>query len=77
MKLATLVDILNVTSIFHYDGTSEEMLVDMVLDPTETKNLANDPEFIQILTDHRNRLSDWVQAHTDTQGTTYLKALAP
>ncbi|MXZ08901.1 MAG: sulfatase-like hydrolase/transferase [Gemmatimonadetes bacterium] len=63
-------------SIFHYDGTSEEMLVDMVSDPTETKNFANDPEFIQILTDHRNRLSDWVQAHADTQGTTYLKALA-
>jgi len=48
------------------DGTSPELLFDLVRDPGETRNLAEDPESVQTLAEHRAYLAEWAAETSDT-----------
>ncbi|HRV94675.1 MAG TPA: hypothetical protein P5526_21125 [Anaerolineae bacterium] len=44
---------------------AEEQLYDLMFDPTEAHNLADDPTMAEVLDDMRGRLSRWMQATDD------------
>ncbi|SMP78719.1 Arylsulfatase A [Neorhodopirellula lusitana] len=48
------------------DGANREQLFDMISDPGETKNLAQEPEFAGVLQTHRKMLADWIKRTDDT-----------
>jgi len=45
----------------NYYGDPVEMLFDMENDPGETRNLADDPKYAKVLTDHKAKLQSWEQ----------------
>ena len=56
-----------------YDsGKNREQLVDLKNDPGEMKNLADDKDHTEILSEHRRILRDWVKSTGDTIGSEYL-----
>ncbi|MCM2370120.1 sulfatase family protein [Aporhodopirellula aestuarii] len=48
------------------DGSNREQLFDMVNDRGETNNLAQEPEFADVLEAHRKMLADWIERTDDT-----------
>ena len=52
----------------HEDGAHREQLIDLEKDPGEMVNLAEDPKYAQVLTDHRRRLRRWVDDTGDEIG---------
>jgi choline-sulfatase len=49
----------------HYlEGQGEE-LYDLIEDPGEKQNLARQPEMVDVLNDHRRRLKEYTQQHSD------------
>ncbi|MFZ5832781.1 MAG: sulfatase [Planctomycetota bacterium] len=48
------------------DGERREVLTDMEKDPGEMQNLATDPAFAPILTQHRQYLVHWYEGHGET-----------
>ncbi|MEI7731361.1 MAG: sulfatase-like hydrolase/transferase [Verrucomicrobiota bacterium] len=56
-----------------YDrGEHREQLVDLQQDPGEMKNLAGQPEFQAVLTQHRKYLQEWVVSNQDSLAAPYL-----
>lgn len=51
----------------------KEVLFDMQNDPGETKNLAGNPEYTEIITRHRTLLEDWMKKTNDP----FLKTVKP
>jgi arylsulfatase A-like enzyme len=49
-------------------GEVEESLVDLKTDPGEMRNLAGDPEFANVLAEHRTLLADWNRLSKDQDG---------
>jgi arylsulfatase A-like enzyme len=47
-------------------GDKREQLFDMAKDPGETKNLAENPEYAEVLKKHRKLFSDWLKKTDDT-----------
>jgi len=58
--------------IVYERGKGREQLIDMVEDPGEMGNLAEDPAHRSVLTDHRQRLRRWVQETGDRIALPYL-----
>jgi hypothetical protein len=46
-------------------GNRRESLVDLQADPGETKDLARDPNYRQVLLEHRALLTKFARAHND------------
>lgn len=58
-----------------YDcGENRESLVDLVDDPGEMQNLADRPEYRDVLESHRRRLAAWTKTVKDDIGAAYLIA---
>jgi arylsulfatase A-like enzyme len=58
-----------------YDsGRHREQLIDMVNDPGEMKNLAEDEEYKDVLEKHRRLLHEWVEKTGDKIGAEYVIA---
>jgi len=56
-----------------YDSIdSKESLVDMENDPGEMRNLVDDPQFRDVLAEHRRLLEDWVKISNDRDGLKYV-----
>jgi choline-sulfatase len=53
-------------------GRHREQLIDLANDPGEMINLAEDPKYKDILTDHRKRLRRWVEETGDEIGKAYV-----
>ena len=53
-------------------GARREMLTDLRNDPGEMVNLAEDPDFRELLETHRGLLREWVRAQGDTMAEPYL-----
>ena len=51
----------------------KELLVDMKNDPGEMRNLADDPEYQDVLIDHRRLLADWSQLSGDMDASEYVR----
>lgn len=47
-------------------GDHREQLFDMTRDPGETKNLAGNPEYAEVLKKHRQLFADWLKKTDDT-----------
>ncbi len=57
-----------------YDrGEPREMLVDLQTDPGEMKNLAPDPEYAEILAQHRRLLRQWYEENSETLDEKYYE----
>ncbi|WP_017930683.1 sulfatase family protein [Robiginitomaculum antarcticum] len=54
-----------IPSLFFADRKPEEELFDVVKDPHNVKNLANDPAYTGVLADMRGRLADWQEETGD------------
>ncbi len=52
-------------------GARREMLVDLVADPGEMKNLALDPAVAPVLAEHRRLLKEWYQQNGETLDSKY------
>jgi len=55
-------------------GQHREQLIDLVKDPGEMLNLADDPKLQPVLAEHRRRLRRWVQSTEDKFAQRYLPA---
>jgi len=55
------------------EANSKESLVDMENDPGEMQNLVDDPQFQQVLAEHRRLLADWSRISNDKDGSKYVK----
>jgi len=55
------------------DPDSKESLVDMENDPGEMRNLVDDPEFQNVLAEHRRLLADWSKISGDNDASKYLR----
>ncbi len=55
-------------------GQHREQLIDLVKDPGEMLNLAEDPKLQPVLAEHRRRLRRWVQSTEDKFAQRYLPA---
>jgi arylsulfatase A-like enzyme len=53
------------------EGEIRESLVDMQIDPGETKNLARLPEYRNALLEHRSYLDQWIKRSGDTHARTF------
>ena len=53
-------------------GKHREQLTDLVKDPGEMQNLAEEPAYAQVLDEHRKRLRSWVEKTDDKIGKPYL-----
>jgi arylsulfatase A-like enzyme len=53
-------------------GDNREFLVDMLNDPGEMRNLANDRRFEEVLGRHRHLLREWVDTSSDTAGSKFV-----
>ena len=49
--------------VVYASGARREVLTDMVDDPGELKNLAMDPKFAPVLSEHRRLLKEWYAQH--------------
>ncbi len=58
--------------VVYNSGKHRERLTDLWKDPGETVNLAEQPEYRDVLNDHRRRLRSWVQRVGDEIGAEYL-----
>lgn len=58
--------------IVYASGTRREMLVDMVADPGEMKNLALDPAFASVLDKHRMLLKEWYHQNGECLDSKYV-----
>jgi choline-sulfatase len=57
-----------------YDSDKmQESLVDMENDPGEMRNLVNDPQSQDALTEHRKLLRDWIKISKDEDGLKYVR----
>lgn len=56
-------------------NTAEEELFDMLADPGEMINLANDPRFVETIREHRKILAQWAKAHDDDKAKGYLERM--
>ena len=54
-------------------ANSKESLVDMEKDPGEMRNLVDDPQFQQVLAEHRRLLAEWSKISNDKDGSKYVK----
>jgi arylsulfatase A-like enzyme len=52
---------------------NKELLVDMVNDPGEMRNLVDDPDYQDVLVEHRRLLAHWSKHSGDKDGKKYLK----
>ncbi len=57
--------------VVYATGARREMLTDMVSDPGEMKNLALDPAFAPVLTEHRRLLKEWYPQNGETLDAKY------
>ena len=57
--------------VVYATGARREMLVDMVADPGEMKNLALDPAAASILDEHRRLLKEWYQQNGESLDSKY------
>ena len=55
--------------------SSEEQLFDMEQDPGEMTNVAGEPEYQDVVFEHRNILAEWTTRENDTKGKHYLTRL--
>ena len=53
-------------------GEHREQLIDLDDDPGEMVNLAENPDFKDVLTEHRKRLRRWVEETGDAIGEPYV-----
>jgi arylsulfatase A-like enzyme len=64
------------TARFKYNvyesGEHREQLIDLENDPGEMTNLAQDPDFQDVLNDHRRRLRNWVEETGDEIARPYI-----
>jgi arylsulfatase A-like enzyme len=51
----------------------KELLVDMENDPGEMRNLADDPDYQDVLIEHRRLLADWSKLSRDKDASKYVK----
>jgi arylsulfatase A-like enzyme len=58
--------------IVYATGARREMLVDMIADPGEMKNLAADPAFAAVLAEHRRLLKEWYRLNGETLDAKYV-----
>ena len=58
--------------VVYASGARREMLVDMVADPGEMKNLALDPASASVLDEHRRLLKEWYQQNGETLDSKYV-----
>ncbi len=57
-----------------YDSDDgNESLVDMENDPGEMRNLVDDPQFRNVLAEHRRFLVDWIKISDDKDGSRYVR----
>ena len=60
--------------VVYESGEHREQLIDLANDPGEMKNLAETPEFQDVLNDHRRRLRRWVEETDDQIAKPYVPA---
>jgi arylsulfatase A-like enzyme len=64
------------TARFKYNvyesGEHREQLIDLEKDPGEVANLAQDPDYQEVLNDHRRRLRQWVEETGDDIARPYI-----
>ena len=60
--------------VVYESGEHREQLIDLANDPGEMKNLAETPEFQDVLNDHRRRLRRWVEETDDEIAAPYVPA---
>jgi len=60
--------------VVYESGKHREQLIDLANDPGEMKNLAEKPEFQDVLNDHRRRLRRWVDETDDQIAAPYVPA---
>ena len=53
-------------------GARREMLTDMINDPGEMKNLAQDPAFVSVREEHRRLLKEWYQQNGENLDSKYI-----
>jgi len=53
-------------------GVPRESLVDLEADPGESKNLASDDDYREVLLQHRRLLQEWIEKSGDTEGKSFL-----
>jgi choline-sulfatase len=58
--------------VVYAGGARREMLVDMVADPGEMKNLAQDPAFAPVLEEHRRLLKEWYRQNGERLDSKYI-----
>jgi len=58
--------------VVYASGARREMLVDMVADPGEMKNLALDPAVAPVLAEHRRLLKEWYQQNGENLDSKYI-----
>lgn len=58
--------------VVYQSGRYREQLIDLERDPGEMENLAEDPQFRNVLEQHRRRLRQWVEHAGDAIGATYV-----
>ena len=58
--------------VVYEDGKHREQLIDLSEDPGEMVNLAEDPQYGQVLNDHRKRLRRWVEETNDVIALPYV-----
>jgi arylsulfatase A-like enzyme len=54
-----------------------EQLIDLIKDPGEMVNLAENPDYQHILEDHRKRLLNWCIKTEDSQGKEIIRGPSP
>jgi len=62
-------------NVYFKDGKSGEQLFDMENDRLEKFNLANDARYKEILTEHQDKLKQWLIENRDTNGLRYLAGI--
>ncbi|MGQ9575124.1 MAG: sulfatase family protein [Thermoguttaceae bacterium] len=63
--------------VVYESGQHREQLIDLATDPGEMANLAERPEYRQVLDEHRRRLRRWVETTPDQIGRAYVPDAAP
>lgn len=55
------------------DGELRESLVDLHQDPGEMNNLVADPDYAEVLDEHRKQLAEWIEESNDADARTFLR----
>ena len=58
--------------VVYASGARREMLIDMVADPGEMKNLALDPASAPVLAEHRRLLKEWYRQNGEELDPKYV-----